>query len=205
MIREHLWNSVQTVLGAPEFKRKLYRSVLCPPGKLLDFGCASGHIVSAFLEFDYYGIDIDPGLIEAAKARFKGHPNAHFIAADIGSRPFEEGYFDEILFASTAHHMADSVFCAVLKHLHFCLKSSGKIHLFDPVLQPKDGLQEKFMRHILDRGKHSRTRRQIIDLVAALDMFEIGDASLHAPYGLLIQECEFLYLPLRKKILGPAC
>jgi len=63
MVTEYLWNSVHTILGEPEFKRKLYCSVLCPPGKRLDFGCGSGHNVSAFLEFDYYGIEIDPVLI----------------------------------------------------------------------------------------------------------------------------------------------
>ena len=70
-IRQPLWNLVQAVLGCPDFKSKLYRSVLRPPGRLLDFGCANGHIAEVFLEFDYHGIDIDPGAINEARERFK--------------------------------------------------------------------------------------------------------------------------------------
>jgi SAM-dependent methyltransferase len=62
-IRGPLWNLVQNILGCPDFKSNLYRSVLRPPGRLLDFGCANGHIAEVFLEFDYYGIDIDPDAI----------------------------------------------------------------------------------------------------------------------------------------------
>jgi hypothetical protein len=46
-IRQPLWNLVQSVLGCPDFKSKLYRSVLRPPGQLLDSGCANGHIAGS--------------------------------------------------------------------------------------------------------------------------------------------------------------
>src|ERR1700692_1516675 len=143
-IRQPLWNLVQNVLGCPDFKSKLYRSVLRPPGRLLDFGCANGHIAEVFLEFDYYGIDIDPGAINAARDRFKAHSRAKFIAADIHSRPYESNYFDEILLAGTAHHLTDELFVSILRELHYCLKPGKAIHLLDPVLQEKDGWQPKF-------------------------------------------------------------
>ena len=53
-IRQPMWNLVQNVLGCPYFISKLYRSVLRPPGRLLDFGCANGDIAEVFLEFNYY-------------------------------------------------------------------------------------------------------------------------------------------------------
>jgi Methyltransferase domain len=59
-----LWDSVQAVFGAMRFERELYLSKLHPPGKLLDFGCANGHIADAFAGFDYYGVDIDPVAID---------------------------------------------------------------------------------------------------------------------------------------------
>ena len=61
-----LWDYVQLVLGAMRFKKELYLSKLPRTGKLLDFGCADGHIAEIFSEFDYYGVDIDPVAIEAA-------------------------------------------------------------------------------------------------------------------------------------------
>jgi len=35
---------MQAVVGASRFKSRLYRSVLHPPGKLLDLGCATGYM-----------------------------------------------------------------------------------------------------------------------------------------------------------------
>jgi len=199
VIREYVWNLTQSALGAPEFKAKLYRSVLHPPGRLLDFGCATGHLAGAFLEFEYYGVDIEPDVIEAARATFKMHPNAHFVAADIRLRPFAENYFDEVLFAGTAHHVDDSLLPAILKELHFCLKPGAMIHLFDPVLQTKDNWQQKLMRRI-DRGNWPRRCEEILGLIEPLGIFEIGEPSFHPPYGAVIQDCDFLYLPLRKRL-----
>lgn len=150
------------------------------------------------MEFEYYGIDIDPYVIAAARARYKEHPNARFISADICSRPFDENYFDEVLLAGTAHHLSDSLFATVLKELHYCLKPGREVHLLDPTLQAKDGWQPKLMRRI-DRGRHSRSLDQFLTIIDSLKLFEIGKPSFHTPYGLLIQECDFLHLPLRKR------
>jgi 2-polyprenyl-3-methyl-5-hydroxy-6-metoxy-1,4-benzoquinol methylase len=102
-----LWDSVQFALGAMKFERELYLSKLHPTGKLLDFGCADGHLADTFSGFDYYGVDIDPVAIEAARRRFRDRPDMHFIAADLCARPFPPEEFDEILFASTIHHLDD--------------------------------------------------------------------------------------------------
>ncbi len=195
--RLFLWDLVQRILGAPDFKRRLYASVLGPPGKLLDFGCADGHIADAFMEFDYYGLDLDASAIRFAERRFKAYPNAHFMAGDVLAKPFPEGFFDEILFAGTLHHLDDSAAAGILVELNRCLKSGGRIHLLDPVLQAKDGWQQKLMRRI-DRGRHPRTPGQVRQLVDSIGLFEIGEASLHAPHGALLQDCEFLHLPLTK-------
>jgi len=198
-IQQPLWNLVQNVLGCPDFKSKLYRSVLHPPGRLLDFGCANGHIAEVFLEFDYHGIDIAPGAIHAAKERFKTHPNAKFLAADIHSRPYEANYFDEILFAGTAHHLTDELFISILRELHYCLKPGKTIHLLDPVLQQKDGWPAKFVRR-LDRGRYTRNLNGFMTLIDSIQLFELGKATFHTPHGSPIQQCDFVYLPLRKHV-----
>jgi SAM-dependent methyltransferase len=196
--RRPLWNVIQDVLGCPDFKRELYRSVLTAPGRLLDFGCATGHIAEAFLEFDYYGIDIDPGAIKAAKEKFKTHPSAKFLAADICSRPYPSDYFDEILFAGTAHHLTDESFVTILRELHYCLKPGKTIHLLDPVLRQKDKWQARFIRR-LDRGRYSRDLDGLMALIGTIQLFEVEEPTFHTPYGSPIQQCDFVYLPLRKK------
>jgi SAM-dependent methyltransferase len=197
-IRQPLWNLVQNLLGSPEFKSKLYTSVLGSQGRLLDFGCANGHIAEAFLKFDYYGIDIDPDAIKTAKKNFKTHPSAKFIAADIRSRPYEQDFFDEILLAGTAHHLTDELFVSILGELHYCLKPGKTIHLLDPVLQEKDGWQSRFLRR-LDRGRYPRKLNEFMILIESLKVFEVGEPTFHTPYGSLMQDCDFVYLPLRKQ------
>ncbi len=195
------WDFVQCVLGATRFKRELYLSKLRPPGKLLDFGCADGHIADAFIEFDYHGLDIDPVAIEAAKRRFRDRPNMHFIAADLCDRPFPPDEFDEILFACTIHHLDDERLRRLLRELHYCLKPGGVIHVFDLVRQAEDGWSQKLMRR-LDQGKHTRTLPQIVSLIESLELFYLGEPSFHTPYGALLRDCDVVYIPLRKKLRG---
>jgi SAM-dependent methyltransferase len=195
-----VWDSVQAVLGANQFKRDLYLSKLHPPSKLLDFGCADGHIADIFSEFDYYGVDIDPIAIDAAKRRFGDRPNMHFIAADLRDRPFPPGEFDEILFAGTIHHLNDESLQSLLGELHFCMKPDGIIHVIELVRQEKDGWSQKLMRR-LDQGKYTRTLPQIVSLIESLGIFQCGEISLHTPYGALLKDCDVAYLPLRKNNL----
>jgi len=195
------WDFVQSVLGATQFKRELYLSKLRPPGKLLDFGCADGHIADIFSGFDYHGVDIDPVAIEAARRRFRDRPNMHFIAADLCARPFPPDEFDEILFACTIHHLDDESLLCLLKELHYCMKPDGVIHVFDLVRQEKDGWSQKLMRR-LDQGKYTRTLPQILSLIESLGLFHCGEPSFHTPYGALLRDCDVVYMPLRKKTRG---
>ena len=191
-----LWDSVQVVLGAMKFKRELYLSKLHPPGKLLDFGCADGHIADTFAGFDYYGVDIDPVAIEAAKQRFRDRPNMHFIAADLCTRPFPADKFDEILFACTIHHLDDERLLRLLKELHYCMKPDGVIHVIDMVRQDKDGWSQNLMRR-LDQGKYTRTLPQIVSLIESLGLFRCGKPSLHTPLWSVSQR-------LRLRVLAPS-
>jgi SAM-dependent methyltransferase len=193
-----LWDYVQEVQGAPRFKRELYRSKLHPPSKLLDFGCANSHLADAFIEFEYYGVDLDPDAIEAAKRRFEARPGMHFLAADLRTRPFQGDFFDDVLFACTIHHLEDDLLKSLLAELHFCLRPSGIIHVFDLVYRERDRWFQKLVRR-LDQGKFTRTLPQIMAIVEPLGLFECGEPSFHRPYGALIQDCDVVYFPLKKK------
>jgi SAM-dependent methyltransferase len=195
------WDFVQGVLGANKFKRELYRSKLQPPSRLLDFGCADGHIADSFSEFDYYGVDIDPVSIAAAQHRFRDQPNMHFIAADLTTRPFPADNFDEVLFACTIHHLDDGTLQSLLGELHYCTKPEGIIHVFDLVRQEKDGWSQRFMRR-LDQGQYTRTFPQIVSLIESLGIFQCGEPSFHTPYGALLKDCDVVYLPLKKKVVA---
>jgi SAM-dependent methyltransferase len=192
-----LWDLVQDTLGAPRFKRELYLSKLHPPGRLLDFGCANGHLADAFRAFEYHGVDLDPSAIAAARRHHEGRPNVHFLAADLRTRPFPEDYFDEILFACTAHHLDDETMRGLLDELHHCLKPGGVIHLFDPVFREPVRWSHRLMRW-LDQGKYPRTTEQMLGVIEPLGLFRCGQPSYYPPRGALLQDCDFLHLPLAK-------
>jgi SAM-dependent methyltransferase len=192
-----IWNVIQHVLGAPDFKKQLYSAVLGPSGRLLDFGCANGHIADVFLRYEYYGLDLDPRAIKRAAEVFRAHANMHFLCADIRTRPFSEGYFDQVLFAGTIHHLDERQLSDVLVEMQRLLKPGGTIHIVEPVRQASDGWQPRLLRW-LDRGRHPRNLKQIKEAVEATNGLEPGIATLHRPYGALIQDCDFVHLPVRK-------
>jgi len=192
-----VWNAIQRVLGAPDFKRRLYSSVLAPSGRLLDFGCANGHVADVFQRYEYYGLDRDSRAIRRAAEVFRAHPNMQFICADIRTHPFAENYFDQILFAGTIHHLPDPLLEEVLVEMHRALKPGGTVHIIEPVRQESDGWQPRLLRW-LDRGKYPRSLNQIRKLVDKTKGFEPGVPTLHRPYGALFQDCDFVHLPVRK-------
>src|SRR2546421_4667939 len=128
--------------------------------------------------YEYYGIDINASATHKAAAAYKAFSNMHFLCADIRTRPFGENFFDQVLFAGTAHHLTDEQFSAAIVELHRCLKPGAVLHIIDPVRQPADGWQAKLLR-FLDQGRHCRTIEQIKELVHSCSGFELGVATLH--------------------------
>jgi SAM-dependent methyltransferase len=192
-----IWNIIQRILGAPEFKKRLYSSVLAPGGRLLDFGCANGHTAGTFLQHEHYDVDLDVRTIRHATRAYRAHTSMHLICADLRRRPFPRDYFDKVPFAATVHPVTAQMFLEILIEMHRSLKPKGTIHIIDPVRQPSDGWQARLLRS-LDRGCYSRTEAQIRDLVQATRVFEMGASSLHRPFGALIWDCDFVHLPVKK-------
>jgi SAM-dependent methyltransferase len=197
------WDLVQAALGAPRFKRELYLSRLHPPGRLLDFGCANGHLADALAAFEYYGVDLDPTAIAAAKRHFRGRPNMQFRAADLRNRPFSPDYFDEVLFAGTVHHLDDQMLSSLLVELHHCLRPGGFVHIFDPVFREPIIWSHRLMRW-LDQGEYPRNLGQILSVIEPLGLFTCGQPSFHRPYGALLQDCDVVHLPLTKPAITPS-
>jgi SAM-dependent methyltransferase len=160
-----MWNLSQLVCGGNTQKQRLYRSLFDATGTLLDFGCANGNTFAAFGDFEYYGIDIDARFIEYARRKYRKHKNAHWVASDIRSGPFERGFFDYVLFAGTGHHIPDGMFEPVLQSLIDVVKKDGKIYFVDYVRQPgRDTLWAKTLIKF-DQGKFTRTAEEYSEIM----------------------------------------
>lgn len=86
------WNNIASVYQDKFMKMDLYNdtydyicnSVTKPKAKLLELGCGPGNITKYLLserpDFDIFGIDIAPNMIELAK---KNNPTANFAVMDV--------------------------------------------------------------------------------------------------------------------------
>ena len=151
------WKFFQNFVGADPWKLSLYPKVFKKPGKLLDFGCSIGNSVPVFLDFEYYGVDIDAKAIETAKRNYFEYKNVSFKAKDILKSPFKPGFFDYVLFACTGHHLTDDYLKKSIDVVLNELRDGGELNFFDVVRQlGKDKLITKFFVNY-DQGKNMRT------------------------------------------------
>jgi SAM-dependent methyltransferase len=165
LAQPYIWDIVQFVLGNPNKKKQLYRSLLPNSGKILDFGCADGNTFIAFSDFDYYGIDTDKAFIDYAKNKYKKFDNAHWVNEDIMARPFHENTFDFVLFACTGHHIPDNQIHTILKELTYVLKQNGRLYLIDMIKEPvSDPLLVKLLLK-LDQGRFVRTKDEYNEII----------------------------------------
>ena len=188
-----VWHVVQNILGYPEDKIRMYRSAVMNRGRLLDFGCASGHLGEAFAAVDYVGIDCDRRAILGARRRWAARANMQWVCEDIFTRPFKKGEFDQVLLGCTFHHLRDSIAIGILKELAYCLRPAGILHVFDPVYQDTDGFATRMLRR-LDRGKYTRTLDQIAAAITASGEFDLEHAEILAAPRSFWRDCDTGYL-----------
>jgi SAM-dependent methyltransferase len=96
-LRDH-GDRPQAVRWTPEGQRRRYEAFLEVAGdldgkSLLDFGCGKGDFLGFLRERGvacaYCGVDVNPGLIALAEAKF---PGTEFLALDIEEQPFERRF-----------------------------------------------------------------------------------------------------------------
>lgn len=155
-----IWDLIQAIFGDNGEKMRLYRSVIDKPGKLLDFGCANGNTFPIFSQFEYYGCDINPVMINNAKKKYSKFKNAHFSTVNILSKNFPTKGFSDILFGLTGHHLDDKTLLKLFAKLETLLSHNGKIHYFDSIRSPQtDHLATRLLIY-LDRGKFIRHKSE---------------------------------------------
>lgn len=193
-----VWNVAQNVIGAKKWKDEMYPSVFPEKtGTLLDFGCSSGNETHLFLDFDYYGVDLDPNVIRAAKEKYKNYPNVHFSSLDIIQDGYKKDFFDHVLFAGTAHHLTDEQLKQIIDILLQNLKTGGKLHFFDPVR--KEGVDTMMTRFIIDadQGKHVRAEEEYKNIFDK-NKYTINEWKIFPSPDRFIKFPDFLYVEVTK-------
>jgi len=192
-----LFEIFEKIFGADEQKQQIYRQAFKNNLKLLDFGCSTGNTTKAFLDFDYYGIDLDNGAIEYAKKRWCDYPNVKFIAEDIFNKPFKKGFFDYILFAGTGHHIEDKDFLPITKELLSLLKKDGELWFYDILKPNKSSHFLTKMLASLDRGRFIRTMRQYETIFGSINKIKIVEKRVIKVKDTLIPQEDYGFFRLK--------
>lgn len=201
-----LWKLFESVFGADKQKRIIYRKAfedikskgLPNKYRLLDFGCSIGNTTKAFLDFDYYGLDIDDVAISYAKRMWSKFPNVKFYSEDILNRPFDNKFFDFILFSGTGHHLSDEELIKIIGVMYDLVKKSGEIWFFDILKPVKDSpVLTKFLAFI-DRGKNIRSFKGHMRIFNKLDSFKIIEKKIIDVENTLIPQEDYCFFRLKK-------
>lgn len=114
---------------------------------VLDAGCGPGLFAKRLIEkksdIDYYGIDISDEQIKNARLINPNHADK-FIIGDWQSLPFENEFFDTIIFIETIGYTRD--FEGLLKECHRCLKPGGTIFTKHPGIVENGSLERRIVK-----------------------------------------------------------
>ena len=193
-VLSHPWvyDLFQTIMGAHRARRNFSKNIIQahPGSRLLDMGCGTAQILNYLpKDIDYWGYDISPAYITAAKAKFggKGHFACRFLEeSELAAMP----PFDIVLAIGLLHHLDDDTTRKMFYLARIALKPGGRFVSLDPVLTA----DQNFLARLLvnrDRGQHVRNGEGYLALARKEFYFAKGRMRhrLWIPYSHWIMEC----------------
>lgn len=158
--------------------------------RVLDIGCGPADVLAHLPDVEYFGVDLSPKYVEAAKARFG--ERGTFLCMDAAEFVVNEpGSFDIVMANGLLHHLPDAEARSVFSIAKAALKNSGYMVSFDGCFLPE---QSPVVRTLLrmDRGKFVRKRESYIEL--AREYFDSAEGFVREdfysiPYCTLFMVC----------------
>lgn len=125
--------------------------------RVLEVGCGPGHLsvrMARDYDLDVSGIDLDPAMIERARAN-AGRPPVQgrqpsFVVGDVAALPFDDASFDLVVSTFSMHHWSDPK--AGLNEIARVVRLDGTVLVWD--LKPAFGL---FHGHAPDPAEQVRS------------------------------------------------
>jgi SAM-dependent methyltransferase len=120
-----------TLLEAEHLARYWWASRFVSDKRVLDAGCGTAYgteILAGAGASEVVGVDIDPGVVEAARGR--GGVDVSFEVADARDLPFTDGTFDVVVCFEVIEHVEDPE--AILDELRRVLRPEGLLAVSSP-------------------------------------------------------------------------
>jgi ubiquinone/menaquinone biosynthesis C-methylase UbiE len=100
---------------------------------VLDIGCGTGWGVMEAAKRApggrICGVDISPGMIQAARGKIDGSQNVDFQVADAEELPYSDGSFDFVFSTFSFHHYSEPL--KALGEIKRVLKKGGQVYVLD--------------------------------------------------------------------------
>jgi len=114
-----------------------------------DFACGTGYgsVMLSKKAGKVIGADINAGVINAIKKRYRSKKNVQFIAADLLNLNFNSE-FDDIVSFETVEHFTEENILKLLPIFGKSLKPGGKIIMSTPYMQEKSEAALKLGHHL---------------------------------------------------------
>jgi ubiquinone/menaquinone biosynthesis C-methylase UbiE len=125
--------------------------------RLLDLGCGTGWAVRYAARLvnergEFYGIDISSNMIEKAKTSSADYKNVQFYQASAVRLPFDNDFFDFIIFSNSFHHYFSPD--KVLNEVYRVLKPEGRIYILDVTA-------DEFIMKMFDKWTKKKEREHV--------------------------------------------
>ncbi|MGQ0645404.1 MAG: class I SAM-dependent methyltransferase [Elusimicrobiota bacterium] len=111
--------------------RETRRALACrPTDAVLDVGCGAGNLLERLDAGRLAGLDLSDTLLEKARQRLSGRPEAQILKGDAETLPFPDAGFDRVVCSETLEHVRRPE--AVLKEIHRVAKPGARVVITVP-------------------------------------------------------------------------
>ena len=186
-----IYMGFQRLLAARSSNERFLADHLKPrPGeRILDIGCGPARILSYLPEVFYFGIDISPRYVAAARREHGDRGEFHCMDIRESQPPQRE--FDAVLIKGLIHHFDDADADLLLRIAAHSMRDLGRMVAIENAYV--EG-QSRIARWIInrDRGVYVRTPQAYAQLAKryfAVVEYTIREDLMRIPYTHLILEC----------------
>lgn len=126
----------EVAAAGADYKQQVLASLDLKPGcVVLDVGCGPGMDLASMADAvtvsgRVIGVDVDPAMVEAARARLDGHPQVEILLGDGHALPVDDASVDRARMDRALQHVAEP--SVVLGELLRVLRPGGLLRIAEP-------------------------------------------------------------------------